>query len=83
MILILMHVLTPNGIDINFTSQQRCPVTQRITISLPDDLANEIDSRLEYGDSRSAWVRGAIQMRLESERQEDEEGNANRAATTD
>lgn len=48
-------------------------MTTRITISLPDDMAEEINSQLEYGDSRSEWIRKAIEMRLEAE----SEGNPN------
>lgn len=50
----------------------------RITISLPEELEEEITSRLEYGDSRSEWVRKAIELRLQ---QEKEEGNGQTAVT--
>lgn len=39
----------------------------RITISVPDELADEVDSRLEYGDSRSEWIETAIRERLQRE----------------
>lgn len=31
---------------------------------MDDDLIEEIDSRLVYGDSRSEWVRDAIRLKL-------------------
>ena len=31
---------------------------------MPQELLDEINSRLEYGDNRSAWVRDAIQLKL-------------------
>ena len=49
----------------------------RITISIPDELADELDSRLSYGDSRSAWIQQAIEERIA--REEAEEGNPRRA----
>lgn len=45
--------------------------TERISFSLPDDIAEAIDDRLEYGDSRSEWIRGAIRQYLH----EQHEGN--------
>jgi len=35
------------------------------TISMSQDLLDEINSQLEYGDNRSAWVRDAIHLKLE------------------
>ena len=43
----------------------------RISISIPEDLKDEIDDQLEYGDSRSEWIREAIEERLERERGEE------------
>jgi metal-responsive CopG/Arc/MetJ family transcriptional regulator len=34
---------------------------------MSDDLINEIDGRLDYGDSRAAWIREACRQRLERE----------------
>ena len=48
-------------------------MTTRITISLPDDVADRVDGQLEYGDSRSGWIQQAIEERLE--REEATEGN--------
>lgn len=31
---------------------------------MPQELLDEINSGLEYGDNRSAWVRDAIRMKL-------------------
>ena len=31
---------------------------------MPQDLLDEINSHLEYGDNRSAWVRDAIRLKL-------------------
>jgi Arc/MetJ-type ribon-helix-helix transcriptional regulator len=42
-------------------------MTERITISLPDEMASDINSQLSYGDNRSEWVREAIEMRLARE----------------
>lgn len=39
-------------------------MTERITISVPDDLAEEINDQLSYGDNRSEWIREAIEQRL-------------------
>jgi len=35
-----------------------------VTVSLPADWVDEIDDQLEYGDSRSAWIREAVRLRL-------------------
>jgi len=35
----------------------------RTTLSLPDELNEEIENDLSYGDSKSQWVRHAIKMR--------------------
>lgn len=32
---------------------------------MSQDLLDEINSQLEYGDNRSAWVRDAIHLKLE------------------
>ena len=40
-------------------------MADRITISLSEDLVEEINGKLEYGDSRSEWVREAIEERLD------------------
>jgi Arc/MetJ-type ribon-helix-helix transcriptional regulator len=39
-------------------------MTERITISVPDELADQINARLSYGDNRSEWIREAIEQRL-------------------
>ena len=42
-------------------------MTERVTISLSDDLDALVEEQLDYNDSKSAWVREAIEMRLEAE----------------
>ena len=36
-----------------------------ITVPMPEDLRDQIDKQLEYGDSRSEWIRQAIREKLE------------------
>jgi len=36
-----------------------------ITVPMPKSLRDEIDGQLEYGDSRSEWIREAIRQRLD------------------
>jgi metal-responsive CopG/Arc/MetJ family transcriptional regulator len=38
-----------------------------ITVPMPKELADEVDSQLEYGDARAEWIRGAIRLRLRAE----------------
>ncbi|TVT88750.1 hypothetical protein [Haloferax volcanii] len=35
----------------------------RTSLSLPDELNQEIENELSYGDSKSEWIRHAIRMR--------------------
>ena len=42
-------------------------MTERITVSLPEDLAEELHDELEYGDNRSEWIADAIRMKLRAE----------------
>lgn len=44
-------------------------MVERITVSLPPELAEQINEQLDYGDSRSEWIREAIKLRLETEQQ--------------
>lgn len=37
------------------------------TVPMDDELLEEIDSQLDYGDSRAAWIREACEQRLERE----------------
>lgn len=39
--------------------------SEQITVSMPEDMVNEIDGRLEYGDSRAEWIREAVRERLD------------------
>lgn len=47
----------------------------RITISIPGDLKEEVDDHLDYGDSRSEWIKVAIEQRLEAEGGDSENRN--------
>jgi metal-responsive CopG/Arc/MetJ family transcriptional regulator len=38
-----------------------------VTVSLPAEWVEEIDNNLDYGDSRSGWIREAVRQRLEAE----------------
>lgn len=42
------------------------------TVPMDDDLLDAIDSQLDYGDSRAAWIREAVRQRLERETDESE-----------
>jgi len=58
-------------------------MTERITISLPDEMAESIHEQLSYGDNRSEWVRDAIEEKLDRESHETDESHFaidNRAA---
>lgn len=55
-------------------------MSERITISLPEELAERLNDKLDYGDNRSAWIAQAIEERLD--READEEGNADPTAAT-
>lgn len=34
------------------------------TVNMPDELEEQIEMQLSYGDSKSEWIRHAIQMRM-------------------
>lgn len=38
-----------------------------VTVNMGPELDEEIKDQLEYGDSKSAWIREAIRMRLREE----------------
>ena len=38
-----------------------------VTIFLPPDVDDDIMDRLSYGDSKSGWIRDAVEERLERE----------------
>ena len=38
-----------------------------VTVPMDESLDEQIAAELEYGDSKAAWIREAIMMRLESE----------------
>ena len=44
----------------------------RVSISVGDDLLEEINEQLEYGDSRSAWFEEAARHRLQLEDSDDD-----------
>jgi len=39
-------------------------MTERITFSMPDEMAQDINAQLSYGDNRSEWIRDAIREKL-------------------
>jgi metal-responsive CopG/Arc/MetJ family transcriptional regulator len=39
-------------------------MAKKITVSLPDELLQEIHGQLDYGDNRSEWIREAVVRRL-------------------
>lgn len=41
-----------------------------VTVFLNADLVDAIEGQLEYGDSRSEWIREAVRQRLANERTE-------------
>ena len=50
-----------------------------VTVTMPEDLVQEIDENLDYGDSRSEWIRQAVLERLE---ESSREGNPKAAPLT-
>lgn len=50
-----------------------------VTVPMPGAWADAIDDQLEYGDSRSGWIREAIEEKFEREgiaaEEEESEGN--------
>lgn len=38
-----------------------------VTVNMGSDLDESVKDQLEYGDSKSAWIREAIRMRLREE----------------
>jgi len=51
-----------------------------IGVRVDPETKDRIEAQLEYGDSLSGWVRQAIEERLE--REENTEGNRNKALQT-
>jgi metal-responsive CopG/Arc/MetJ family transcriptional regulator len=45
-------------------------MSKRITVSLPDDVHDRLNDRLDYGDNRSEWVAEAIVEKLDREADE-------------
>lgn len=39
--------------------------TKAISVTLPSSLLDKLEDKLSYTESRSAWIAGAIRMRLE------------------
>lgn len=50
-----------------------------VTVPMPAGLVEQIDAQLDYGDSRSEWIREAVRMRLQ---QVADEGNSKTPAAT-
>lgn len=44
-----------------------------VSFRVDDELVEEIESQLEYGDSKSDWIREAIRQRLELDDVDDDE----------
>jgi len=42
-------------------------MTERITFSMPEQMAEDINAQLSYGDNRSEWIRDAIREKLDRE----------------
>lgn len=49
------------------SSQPNSERMERAKVSLPADVDAEIEDRLDYGDSKSGWIRQACEMRLDGE----------------
>jgi metal-responsive CopG/Arc/MetJ family transcriptional regulator len=43
---------------------------EQVDVYLDDDLLEQVESQLEYGDSLSGWIRDATRMRLERDNAE-------------
>jgi metal-responsive CopG/Arc/MetJ family transcriptional regulator len=50
-----------------------------ISVSVSEDLVEDLNEWLDYGDSRSEWVEEAIAEKLEREQRDDTQGNPNLA----
>lgn len=44
-----------------------------VSFRVDDELVEEIESQLEYGDSKSDWIREAIRLRLKAEEPDGDE----------
>lgn len=42
-------------------------MVERWTVSIPEDLADQVEAELRYGDNRSKWVVDAIERKLDAE----------------
>lgn len=47
----------------------------RPTVSLPADIDEAIEERLDYGDSKSDWIREACEMRLAGDERRNSQDN--------
>lgn len=43
---------------------------EKISISVDEDLLDQVHDELDYGDNRSEWVEDAIRLKLEAEASE-------------
>lgn len=57
-------------------------MTERITISVPDEMAEQINDRLSYGDNRSEWIRDAIAQRLDESHESVQQADENTDSRT-
>jgi metal-responsive CopG/Arc/MetJ family transcriptional regulator len=42
-----------------------------VKTSLPESVHDELEERLEYGDTKSGWIREAVKMRLDGDAADD------------
>jgi Arc/MetJ-type ribon-helix-helix transcriptional regulator len=46
------------------TSMAEAEETKNVTVTLPRSMIDDIEGRLDYGDSMSGWIREATRARL-------------------
>lgn len=54
-------------VSVKFIPSEETGMVERLTISMDEELYDEIRGELEYGDSLSAWMREAAKRRMEGE----------------
>ena len=57
--------------DDNLNMADRNDETENVTVTMPECMVEKVDERLEYGDSRSGWVREAVRQRLDRDEEID------------
>lgn len=65
---VLSYMSFPRGMAgrVNFLPQHHTHMESRVDVTVPmeEELKDELDQHLGYGDSRAEWIREAIRMRL-------------------